>query len=117
MFLSSDFRFDLGVVDAKQLARHFTQDELAQLYQFDFDRDDDSIDECDIRRVKDGILRHLIKNHPDTIVSYREHDSFLIHRDEENLTIEEQIQARDEGSLIFFYLNISYRRNSFFFSR
>jgi hypothetical protein len=34
----------------------------------------------------------------DLIVSYREHDSLLIHRVEENLTEEEQKQAEHEGN-------------------
>ncbi|CAF2960444.1 unnamed protein product, partial [Rotaria sp. Silwood2] len=84
------------VVDAKQLARHFTYDELAQLYQFDFNIDYDPMDRYDANRVQDKVLRHLINNHADTIVSYCEHDSFLIHHDEENLTVEEQNQAKDE---------------------
>lgn len=90
---------NLGVVDAKQLARHFTHDELAKLYQFDFDDDEDqdSIDEDHVQQIQDGILRHLVQNYRDTVVSFLEHDSFLIHRDEENLTNEEKLQARNEG--------------------
>jgi hypothetical protein len=84
-------------VDAKQLARHFTYDELAKLYEFDFDVEDDPMDKYDTNRVQDKILQHLIHDYADTIVSYREHDSFLIHNDEDNLTVEEQIQAKDEG--------------------
>ncbi|CAF3826502.1 unnamed protein product [Rotaria magnacalcarata] len=85
------------VVDAKQLARHFTYDELAQLYQFDFDMDYDPMDKYDANRVQDKILRNLLNDHGDTIISYCEHDSFLIHHDEENLTLEEQKQAKNEG--------------------
>jgi len=100
------FSFGIGVVDAKQLARHFTYDELAKLYQFDFDVEDDPMDKYDTNRVQDKVLRHLIHDYPDTIVSYREHDSFLIHNDEDNLTIEEQIQAKDEGYLILLFFFI-----------
>jgi hypothetical protein len=99
------------VVDSKQLARHFSYDELAQLYQFEFDVEDDPMDKYDVTRVHDKVLRHLINEYSDTIVSYREHDSFLIHHDEDNLTVEEQIQAKDEGyfiSLFFVYLNKIY---------
>ncbi|UJR29368.1 hypothetical protein I4U23_010580 [Adineta vaga] len=84
------------VVDAKQLARHFTYDELAQLYQFDFDVEDDPMDRANTNGIQDKMLRHLLQNHSDTIVSYREHDSFLIHNDQDNLTIEEENQAKDE---------------------
>ncbi len=98
--------FDLGVVDAKQLARHFTYDELAQLYQFDFDTDNDPMDRCDANRVQDKILRHLINDYPDIIASYCEHDSFLIHHDEENLTVEEQIRAKDEGCCILVFISL-----------
>ena len=93
------------MVDAKQPARHFTYDELAQLYQFDFDAENDPMDTDDTDQVRDHILRHLITDYADTIVSYREHDSFLIHHDEENLTIEEQIQAKDEGLFYSYYFS------------
>ena len=60
------------------------------------------MDRSDANRVQDKVLRHLINDYPDTIASYCEHDSFLIHHDEENLTIEEQIQATDEGYYILY---------------
>ncbi len=85
------------VVDAKQLDRHFTNDELAQLYQFEPDINNDPLDKYDAERVKDKILRKLMVEYENLIVSYREHDSLLIHRDEENLTEEEQKQAQHEG--------------------
>ena len=88
----------IGVVDAKQLDRHFTNDELSQLYRFETAVDDDPLDKYDADCVKDKILRHLMDKYADLIVSYREHDSLLIHRDEENLTAEEQKQAQDEGT-------------------
>jgi transcriptional regulator ATRX len=95
------------VVDAKQLDRHFTNDELAQLYRFEPDIDNDPLDKYDADRVKDKVLRKLMDEYVDLIVSYREHDSLLIHRDEENLTEEEQKQAQNEGRNKFFkFLNI-----------
>ncbi|CAF0869519.1 unnamed protein product [Rotaria sp. Silwood1] len=84
------------VVDAKQLARHFTYDELAQLYEYDFDMHHDPIDKYDANLVQDKVLQYLINKHSDTIVSYCEHDSFLIHHDEENLMIEEQCQPTEQ---------------------
>lgn len=86
-----------GVVDAKQLARHFTYDELAQLYESDFDREDESMSQSDTGAVQDQLLKNLLANFSETIVSYREHDSFLIHNDQEDLTAEERQQAKDEG--------------------
>jgi len=86
------------VVDAKQLDRHFTNDELAQLYRFEPDIDNDPLDKYDADRIKDKILRKLMDEYVDLIVSYREHDSLLIHRDEENLTEEERKQAQHEGN-------------------
>ncbi len=73
------------------------------------------MDKDDADRVQDKLLRYLINNYHDTIVSYCEHDSFLIHHDEENLTVEEQIQAKDEGCrliLFFFclYINVFFSR-------
>ncbi len=85
------------VVDAKQLDRHFTNDELAQLYQFEPDVHNDPLDKYEPERVKDKILRKLMDQYEELIVSYREHDSLLIHRQEENLTEEEQKQAENEG--------------------
>jgi hypothetical protein len=64
------------------------------------------MDKYDANRVQDKVLRHLINDYTDTIVSYCEHDSFLIHHDEDNLTIEEQIQAKDEGYLILLFFFI-----------
>lgn len=87
-----------GVIDAKQLERHFTNDELAQLYRFEPDDDSDPLDQYDADCVQDKILRNLMDQFSELIVSYREHDSLLIHRDEENLTEEEQRQAQDEGN-------------------
>ncbi|CAF1224117.1 unnamed protein product [Rotaria sordida] len=87
------------VVDSKQLDRHFTNDELSQLYRFEPDNEDDPLDKYDADRVKDKILRKLMDNFEDLIVSYREHDSLLVHRDEENLTEEEQKQAQHEDVL------------------
>ncbi|CAF1168970.1 unnamed protein product [Adineta ricciae] len=84
------------VVDAKQLARHFTHDELRKLYQFDFDTDDEPTDQMNTNRIHDELLRQLLQQHADTITSYCEHDSFLIHNDNENLTKEEENQAKDE---------------------
>ncbi|CAF2881288.1 unnamed protein product [Rotaria sp. Silwood2] len=87
------------VVDSKQLDRHYTNDELAQLYRFEPDNEDDPLDKYDADRVKDKILRKLMDDFGDLIVSYREHDSLLIHRDEENLTEEERKQAQHEDEL------------------
>ena len=85
------------VVDAKQLDRHFTNDELAQLYRFEPDDNSDPLDKYDPDRVKDKVLRKLMAEYEELIVSYREHDSLLVHRDEENLTEEERKQAQHEG--------------------
>ena len=84
-------------MDAKQLDRHFTNDELSQLYRFETNPGDDPLDKYDADCVKDKVLRHLMDKYAELIVSYREHDSLLIHRDEENLTEAEQKQAQDEG--------------------
>ncbi|UJR09733.1 hypothetical protein I4U23_013962 [Adineta vaga] len=87
------------VVDAKQLDRHFTNDELSQLYRFEPDIDNDPLDKYDADRIKDKVLRKLMDEYNDLIVSYREHDSLLVHRDEENLTEEERKQAQHEDDL------------------
>ncbi|CAF0874190.1 unnamed protein product [Rotaria sordida] len=84
------------VIDAEQLARHFTYDELAQLYEYDFDIGNDPMDKHDANPIQDKVLQYLINKHSDTIVSYCEHDSFLTHHDEEILTAEEQNQTNDQ---------------------
>ena len=92
--------------------RHFTNDELSQLYRFEPDDDSDPLDQYDADCVQDKILRNLMDQFSDLIVSYREHDSLLIHRDEENLTEEEQRQAQDEGTVRFLLIE---RRKTFIF--
>jgi transcriptional regulator ATRX len=77
---------------------HSTNDGLAQLYRFEPDIDNDPLDKYDADRIKDKVLRKLMDEYVDLIVSYREHDSLLIHRDEENLTEEERKQAQHEGN-------------------
>ena len=84
-------------MDAKQPGRHFTHDELRKLYHFDFDAEDESTNQMDKNKIDDALLRQLLQQHADTITSYCEHDSFLIHNDKENLTKEEENQAEDEG--------------------
>lgn len=90
--------FCKGVVDAKQLARHFTHYELAQLYVRNFDSPHEFNDRTDFDRIDDKLLTDIVHKHEDLIVSFCEHDSFLIHNDQENLTTEEQDQANHEGS-------------------
>ncbi|CAF3684894.1 unnamed protein product [Rotaria sordida] len=55
-------------VDTKQLACHFIYDELAQLYQFELDVNDDSMDKYDAYLVKDKALQYLINEYTETIV-------------------------------------------------
>lgn len=70
------------------------------MYRFEPDEDDDPLDKYDADCVKDKILRNLMDQFSELIVSYREHDSLLIHRDEFSLTEAEKRQANEEGRLI-----------------
>lgn len=86
-----------GVIDGEQLDRHFTSSELSYLYQFNPDADNDLLDECTRKCEEDPVLQNLIQTLPDLILSYREHDFLLMHRDELNLTEEEKQQANEEN--------------------
>ena len=73
LFLFSFF-FVLGVVNAQQLARHFTSEELRHLYQFDFDENNDPMDTSVVYHIADKLLKDLIDRHSEIIVAVCEHD-------------------------------------------
>ncbi|KAM9538279.1 transcriptional regulator ATRX isoform 2-T2 [Guaruba guarouba] len=86
------------VVDQQQVERHFTMNELTELYTFEPDLLDDPNSEKKKKRVtpmlpKDTILAELLQIHKEYIVGYHEHDSLLDHKEEEELTEEERKAA------------------------
>ncbi|XP_042334982.1 LOW QUALITY PROTEIN: transcriptional regulator ATRX [Sceloporus undulatus] len=86
------------VVDQQQVERHFTMNELTELYSFEPDLLDDPNSEKKKKRdtpmlPKDTILAELLQIHKEHIVGYHEHDSLLDHKEEEELTEEERKAA------------------------
>ncbi|XP_066190019.1 transcriptional regulator ATRX isoform X2 [Sylvia atricapilla] len=86
------------VVDQQQVERHFTMNELTELYTFEPDLLDDPNSEKKKKRdtpmlPKDSILAELLQINKEYIVGYHEHDSLLDHKEEEELTEEERKAA------------------------
>ncbi|KAJ7310540.1 hypothetical protein JRQ81_007465 [Phrynocephalus forsythii] len=86
------------VVDQQQVERHFTMNELTELYTFEPDLLDDPNSEKKKKRdtpmlPKDTVLAELLQIHKEHIVGYHEHDSLLDHKEEEELTEEERKAA------------------------
>ncbi|KAB5571087.1 hypothetical protein PHYPO_G00220900 [Pangasianodon hypophthalmus] len=85
------------VVDQQQIERHFTMNELTELYTFEPDQLDDPSEKKSKRSTpmlpKDPFLAELLHNFKDQIVGYHEHDSLLDHKEEEALSEEERKAA------------------------
>ncbi|KAM9325604.1 transcriptional regulator ATRX [Gastrophryne carolinensis] len=86
------------VVDQQQIERHFTMNELTELYAFEPDMLDDTSSEKKKKREtpklpKDTVLAELLQISKENIVTYHEHDSLLDHKEEEELTEEERKSA------------------------
>ncbi|KAM3911606.1 transcriptional regulator ATRX [Leptodactylus fuscus] len=89
------------VIDQQQIERHFTMNELTELYTFEPDLIDDPNSEKKKKREipklpKDTVLAELLQIRKEQIVTYHEHDSLLDHKEEEALTEEERKAAWDE---------------------
>uniref|UniRef100_A0A8D0ACF9 DNA helicase n=1 Tax=Sander lucioperca TaxID=283035 RepID=A0A8D0ACF9_SANLU len=85
------------VVDQQQIERHFTTNELAELYTFDPDLLDGPSEKKSKKATpllpKDPFLAELLQNNKDQIVCYHEHDSLLDHKEEEALSEEDRKAA------------------------
>lgn len=85
------------VVDQQQIERHFTMNELTELYTFEPDQLDDPSEKKSKRATpmlpKDLILAELLHSFKDQIVGYHEHDSLLDHKEEEALSEEDRKAA------------------------
>ncbi|KAF7668687.1 hypothetical protein LDENG_00294610 [Lucifuga dentata] len=85
------------VVDQQQIERHFTMNELAELYTFEPDMLDDPSEKKSKRATpmlpKDPILAEMLQNNKEQIVCYHEHDSLLDHKEEEALSEEDRKAA------------------------
>ncbi|XP_020836237.1 transcriptional regulator ATRX-like [Phascolarctos cinereus] len=86
------------VIDQQQVERHFTLNELTELYAFEPDLLDDPNSEKKKKKdapmlPKDTILAELLRIHKAYVIGYHEHDSLLDHKEEEELTEEERKAA------------------------
>ncbi|XP_042349136.1 transcriptional regulator ATRX [Plectropomus leopardus] len=85
------------VVDQQQIERHFTTNELAELYTFEPDLLDDPSEKKSKKATpllpKDPFLAEMLQNNKDQIVCYHEHDSLLDHKEEEALSEEDRKAA------------------------
>ncbi|KAM9309579.1 transcriptional regulator ATRX isoform 2-T2 [Pholidichthys leucotaenia] len=85
------------VVDQQQIERHFTMNELTELYTFEPDLLDDPSGKKSKKATpvlpKDPILAEMLQNNKDQIVCYHEHDSLLDHKEEEALSEEDRKAA------------------------
>ncbi|XP_051716757.1 transcriptional regulator ATRX isoform X2 [Ctenopharyngodon idella] len=85
------------VVDQQQIERHFTMNELTELYTFEPDQLDDPSEKKSKRATpmlpKDPVLAELLHSYKDQIVGYHEHDSLLDHKEEEALSEEDRKAA------------------------
>lgn len=85
------------VVDQQQIERHFTMNELTELYTFEPDQLDDPSEKKSKRATpmlpKDPVLAELLHSYKDHIVCYHEHDSLLDHKEEEALSEEDRKAA------------------------
>ena len=83
------------VVDAQQLARHFTESELRELYSFKPDEHEPQ-EYLSKPTPVDLILRECLKANPTLVQNILEHDSLLENHVEEQLTREEKYFAIKE---------------------
>ncbi|CAF1582131.1 unnamed protein product [Adineta ricciae] len=83
------------VVDAQQLARHFTESELRELYSFKIDEHDPQ-EYLNKRLPDDIVLKNCIAKHSKLVQNILEHDSLLENHVEEQLTREEKYYALKE---------------------
>uniref|UniRef100_A0A673C313 DNA helicase n=1 Tax=Sphaeramia orbicularis TaxID=375764 RepID=A0A673C313_9TELE len=84
-------------VTKQQIERHFTMNELSELYTFEPDMADDPSEKKSKRATpvlpKDLFLAELLQNNKDQIACYHEHDSLLDHKEEEALSEEDRKAA------------------------
>jgi transcriptional regulator ATRX len=80
------------VIDEHQIDRHFTSQELRELYAFEPDDHKLSSDVL-FNMPEDDLLKELLSTHKQWISKYHEHDSLLENKIDEGLTEEERAAA------------------------
>merc|ERR1712130_485674 len=79
--------------DVQQIERHFTMNELAELYEFK----DEPLSARLIPAVpEDRMLAELVDKHKEIVWSFTNHDSLLENQVDQNLTEEERKAAWEE---------------------
>jgi len=81
------------VVDEQQIERHFTMNELAELYTY---KEEPKDQQPTIKVPQDKLLAELVLKHKDAIWKIHDHDSLLEHQDSENLSEEDRKAAWEE---------------------
>lgn len=84
-----------SVVDAQQLARHFTESELRELYAFK-PEDNEGPENVSKPLRSDALLKKCVEKHSNLVQNILEHDSLLEDHVEEQLTREEKFFAMKE---------------------
>ena len=85
----------LSVVDAQQLARHFTENELRELYSFKPEEEEPQ-EYFNKKLTNDHVLKKCVEKHNELVQNILEHDSLLENHVEEQLTREEKYFAIKE---------------------
>ncbi|XP_034191688.2 uncharacterized protein LOC117609444 isoform X3 [Osmia lignaria lignaria] len=78
------------VVDVQQIERHYTNNDLSELYKFE---PNTSNEEKTLNLPKDRLLREIFLKYKKCVENYHEHDSLLENKAEEELNEEERKQA------------------------
>ncbi|GFS20517.1 alpha thalassemia/mental retardation syndrome X-linked homolog [Elysia marginata] len=84
------------VVDEHQIERHFSANDLKELYNFRPDRWNDGTEKPTLSLPKDPLLAEILTNHKHCVLSFHEHDSLLENQIEQTLTEEEKKAAWEE---------------------
>lgn len=77
------------VLDEKQIARHYTAHELAELYEFQPDK----VYVNPNILYKDNLLARIVNKHSEHVGGYHEHDSLLQHKFDEEMLESEKDSA------------------------
>ncbi|XP_012279926.1 transcriptional regulator ATRX homolog isoform X2 [Orussus abietinus] len=78
------------VVDEQQIERHYSNNDLTELYQFEPNTDKDK---QTLNLPRDRLLAEILLKYKDAVDNYHEHDSLLENKAEEELDEEERKQA------------------------
>ncbi|KAH9519843.1 hypothetical protein Btru_071052 [Bulinus truncatus] len=84
------------VVDEHQIERHFSANDLKELYNFRPDRWDDGSEKPTLALPKDPLLAEILQSNRQCVVTFHEHDSLLENQVDQNLTEEEKKAAWEE---------------------